>query len=501
MDRFDPFVKYSDIYGDVINWEKDPMNKPANQNKYFFSDGKTYYEQICKMLKLMSVFKDAFNQIYDNEDEISSAWANFVDNLSATAISGEEPGVELTWTETSVNFAFTIPGGKDGVGISSITFNSDYTMTINLTNGQSYTSQSLRGAQGQTGPQGPQGEQGVQGPRGENGSNFQIKGLYPTLSDLQTAHPTGSLGDAYAVGTATSNVVYNWDVDHLEWKNIGSLKGPQGEQGVQGPTGPQGPQGEQGIQGPTGPQGEQGPQGQTGPQGPQGNPGQGVPTSGTTGQALVKSSNTDFDTEWKTLMGVPSTFIANHLAMFNSSGQIEDSGVLINELSKTNHVHGNINSAGTITDVTNKATDDSFVLVSANNNKVIKSNIKLGGNTDTYLRNDGVWSVPSNLTVSNLWTNSEYTNNFAAQTISIANLNTYKLIIILFLANKNGLSSNDMNSIVRAYTTTQFRVANGRSRKIKMSSTGITISNGIGSGGESTEYNGECIPYQILGIK
>ena len=43
--------------------------------------------------------------------------------------------------------------------------------------------------------------------------------------------------------------------------------GPQGEQGVTGPTGPQG---EQGVTGPTGPQGEQGVTGPTGPQGEQG---------------------------------------------------------------------------------------------------------------------------------------------------------------------------------------------------------------------------------------
>ena len=243
MDRFDPFVKYSDIYGDVINWEKDPMNKPQNQNKYFFSDGKTYYEQICKMLKLMSVFKDAFNQIYDNEDEISSAWQNFIDNLSATAIAGEEAGVELTWTDTSVNFAFTIPIAVDVAGISSITFNSDYTMTITLTDGRTYTSTSLRG---------PQGEQGIQG--------------------------------------------------------------PPGEQGIQGP---------------------------------QGNPGQGVPTSGTTGQALVKSSNNDYDTEWKTLMGVPSTYTANNLAKINSNGQIEDSGkslANLQELPKLLWTNANVSS-------------------------------------------------------------------------------------------------------------------------------------------------------------
>ena len=217
MDRFDPFVKYSDIYGDVINWEKDPMNKPHNQNKYFFSDGKTYYEQICKMLKLMSVFKDAFNQIYDNEDEISSAWENFVGNLSATAISGEEAGVELTWTDTSVNFAFTIPGGEDGVGISSITFNSDYTMTITLTNGQTYTSTSLRG------PQGEPGVQGEQGPQGEPGAGLEILDVYPTIQDLQTAHPTGEPGDAYQVGTAPNFTLYIWSASQSQWVPAGTL--------------------------------------------------------------------------------------------------------------------------------------------------------------------------------------------------------------------------------------------------------------------------------------
>lgn len=217
MDRFDPFVKYSDIYGDVVNWEKDPMNKPQNQNKYFFSDGKTYYEQICKMLKLMSVFKDAFNQIYNNEDEISSAWENFVDNLSATAVYGEEADVELTWTDTSVNFAFTIPGGDDGVGISSITFNSDYTMTITLTDGQTYTSASLRGPTGEIGPTGPQGE------KGEPGEGLNILDVYSTLQDLQTAHPTGSPGDGYQVGTAPNFTLYIWSASQNQWVPAGTL--------------------------------------------------------------------------------------------------------------------------------------------------------------------------------------------------------------------------------------------------------------------------------------
>ena len=214
MDRFDPFAKYADVYGDIINWEKDPMNKPQNQNKYFFSDGKTYYEQICKMLRLMSVFKEAFNQIYNNEDEISEAWENFVNNLSASVVEGSEPDVTLTWTDDSVNFEFTmVPGvpGEQGVGITSISFNSDYTMTITLSDGNTYTSMSLKG---ETGPQGPQGE---------TGSGLQILDVYATLADLQSAHPTGQPGDAYQVGSAGNYTLYIWSSSQSAWVPAGSL--------------------------------------------------------------------------------------------------------------------------------------------------------------------------------------------------------------------------------------------------------------------------------------
>lgn len=111
----------------------------------------------------------------------------------------------------------------------------------------------------------PPGPQGPEGPQGPSGNKFTIMGLYATLADLQTDHPTGTIGDAYAVGTANNNTVYIWDGS--AWTDVGPIvgpQGPQGPQGVQGPTGstgPQGPQGPQGIQGPTGPQGVRGPYG------------------------------------------------------------------------------------------------------------------------------------------------------------------------------------------------------------------------------------------------
>ena len=135
------------------------------------------------------------------------------------------------------------------------------------------------------------GPPGPQGPKGDPGDSYTVKGLYATLSALQAAHPTGSEGDAWFVGTSDSNVVYQWDVDQASWVNVGTLKGPKGETGE---TGPQGPQGAQGEKGDTGPQGEKGDKGDaftysdftseqlaslkgekgdTGPQGPKGDTG------------------------------------------------------------------------------------------------------------------------------------------------------------------------------------------------------------------------------------
>ena len=143
--------------------------------------------------------------------------------------------------------------------------------------------QGVKGDQGETGATGPQGIQGVQGPQGVagkdgiDGKSFTILGMYATLQELLAAHPTGSAGEAYAVGTAASNTVYNWNTGKSIWEDLGPLRGPQGPQGEQGV---QGPQGEQGVQGETGPQGIQGVQGEQGIQGPEGPQGpRGYPTT------------------------------------------------------------------------------------------------------------------------------------------------------------------------------------------------------------------------------
>ena len=57
-------------------------------------------------------------------------------------------GVVITITDVDGPHTVTIYDGTDGRGISSISLNADYTLTITYTDGTSYTTPSIRGAEG-----------------------------------------------------------------------------------------------------------------------------------------------------------------------------------------------------------------------------------------------------------------------------------------------------------------------------------------------------------------
>ena len=182
----------------------------------------------------------------------------------------------------------------------------------------------LKGEKGDTGPQGPKGDtgetgpQGERGPAGQDGTSYTVKGLYATLSALQAAHPTGSAGDAWFVGTSDSNVVYQWDVDKASWVNVGALKGPKGDTGLQGPQGEQGPKGDTGDVGPQGPKGDTGAQGDIGPQGPKGDTG----AAGADGKSAYASAQDGGYT------GTEAQFNTDLAAVSGKQSKITASGIL-----------------------------------------------------------------------------------------------------------------------------------------------------------------------------
>jgi hypothetical protein len=63
--------------------------------------------------------------------------------------------------------------GATGVGVENVVNNGDGTFTVNLTNGESYTTDNLTGPRGE---QGEQGTQGIQGPPGMPGIGVEWVG-------------------------------------------------------------------------------------------------------------------------------------------------------------------------------------------------------------------------------------------------------------------------------------------------------------------------------------
>ena len=196
--------------------------------------------------------------------------------------------------------------GATGNGISSAVLNADYTLTLNFTDGTSYTTPTpIRGATGATGetgatgPAGPQGEQGPKGDTGETGATGAIGPQGPTGptgatgNGIQSITKTGTSGlvDTYTIlftdGTTTTFTVTNGqdgsdgadgvsptvsttaitggtEVTITDSDGAHTFDVMDGAQGSTGPQGPQGPQGETGATGATGPQGPAGQDGADG---------------------------------------------------------------------------------------------------------------------------------------------------------------------------------------------------------------------------------------------
>lgn len=150
--------------------------------------------------------------------------------------------------------------------------------SVNLYTGSGFNTVATAAPTGPTGPTGPLGVSGPAGPTGPQGSGVSVLGSYATIELLQADTPTGSIGDAYIVG---SNL-YVWSDLNSEWYNAGAFLGPTGATGATGPTGANGAAST--VAGPTGPTGPSG-----GPTGPTGATGITGPTgaTGATGASVT----------------------------------------------------------------------------------------------------------------------------------------------------------------------------------------------------------------------
>lgn len=139
-------------------------------------------------------------------------WESYGTTVDADAVAGLAPNVTVTGDlKQGLTFHFTLvkgdqgDEGPQGVGITSATMNASYQLTLNFSDGTSWTSPSLRGA---------------------TGAGLMILDEYATLADLQTAHPTGDAGDAYLVGVSPSFTLYIWSTANAAWVDGGALTSP-----------------------------------------------------------------------------------------------------------------------------------------------------------------------------------------------------------------------------------------------------------------------------------
>ncbi len=120
---------------------------------------------------------------------------------------------------SGADVAYTGPKGDQGdpgVGISEIVLNDDYTLTITMTDGTVYHTESI---QGPSGPSGPSGQDGRDGADGQDGFS-------PTVQIVDGSHShTITITDVSGIHTATI------------------LDGSDGSQGPAGPSGPSGSDG------------------------------------------------------------------------------------------------------------------------------------------------------------------------------------------------------------------------------------------------------------------
>lgn len=86
-------------------------------------------------------------------------------------------------------------------------------------------------------PKGDKGDKGDDGEDGQDGKSFDIKGQYPSYAALIAAHPTGSAGEAYFVGTDNNPDLYIWLTDDATWYNNGKIAGVKGDKGDKGDAG------------------------------------------------------------------------------------------------------------------------------------------------------------------------------------------------------------------------------------------------------------------------
>ena len=208
-------------------------------------------------------------------------------------------GAVITITDLHGTHTVTLYNGADGRGIANTVLNDNYTLTITYTDGTSYTTPSIRGAQGRSIVS-----------ITKTGTSGLVDTYEITYTDGAPSTFTVTNGKNGTDGVSPTVTVEAITGGHRI--TITDQTGPHTVDVMDGTNGDDGISPEVTVQSITGGNrvtitDAEHPNGQSFDvmDGDPGQPGQGVPSGGTTGQVLKKSSGTDYATEWGDEPSVP----------------------------------------------------------------------------------------------------------------------------------------------------------------------------------------------------
>jgi hypothetical protein len=175
-------------------------------------------------------------------------WAKVKGEQGIQGPSGSDGSDRFTWikyADTPTSGMNDSPTGKEYIGIAynklSVTESSTYSdYSWSLIKGPKGDKGDIgpQGPQGEAGLQGPKGDQGIQGPTGADGLTAYTHIAYATnstgTSGFSTSDPTNKtyigMYTDHTAADSTDPSKYNWTL----------IKGQEGDQGIQGPTGSDG---------------------------------------------------------------------------------------------------------------------------------------------------------------------------------------------------------------------------------------------------------------------
>lgn len=173
--------------------------------------------------------------------------------ISAIDLNATDEQIEAFFIYEYVRFISPVHNMNERYLLQQIDIPMDSPQDMKITLGKETSS--LTGIQISGGLKGPQGEPGTPGKsayqiwldqgnvgteedylaslKGADGKGVNILGSYNSLEQLEAAHPTGNVGDAYLI----QGSLYVWNVEANAWENVGNIQGPQG---IPGPAGANG---------------------------------------------------------------------------------------------------------------------------------------------------------------------------------------------------------------------------------------------------------------------